>query len=1139
MSRRVLLQELSLAPEEGALKELAEGFENLAQTRSNNMARKEKGAAEEYIELYTTKISHIQGWIASHKIHLQSARLLSTPSSLHHHHVEEGVDSEPPSPPTFTQLIPRFIDSYRFALIYTSGSNIPWDKDGLEDEQLLIQFLKRLPGDSLRAFSSNKFSLRNRSLSELLTSSAEHLPGLSCLSMYRNDASVVNSQLMASNWYQEDSPCVDPFTAEIDWFLQRCPVQLQTLRIAIAGFLEPMHERIAEQRRRDTRNKTPQKLARTAIKHLYLEGNLALSSQPEFLERCPNLQSLSLSCSKSSPVLHLAPMIVHCPKIEDLALSSPSRPVDDMTQCVAAFLRACAPSSTSPSFSSPPSKMERTGLKRLRLENLQATQDRILEALQLFGPTLTHLAIRNCRLPMTLRPQSTTERSPSPFSFNRILETFTQLQELDIMCTPKFIHLQPFRPRSVMLHGKFDAQHLVEDLRPLTTRNDAPGGIPHMAWACSQTLKVLRIEISGIHRAPPPCTRLPDTHVYFTNTTINSSSSTSPASFPITTTTTPAAATLWEVAGPDPEQIKEGYRLQREVCLVLGTLSSLEELCLGALNVPGDDRPPALPGLARWRGGFYSTATGIQTQCLELSLSTGLELMCGMKEMRVLKVGGLEHRIGLGEIQWMCEHWPKLEAVYGLLRVKNREQYDPDWEGKEEDDETERETVNWIRKNPKFTHKVNNAFLNDILTFAQHTPRLQVLEFEHFKFTDEYVHQLVHLIKNHPHLRRVRIDCFQRVPLRLYLWLLWSAALHLESFEIVCWPYDNHHNYDANAEAVDHDLRTGIMPPDDDDDAAAAVYDPHRINKPFRIQELDLGQCHIAMTGGGGPTLATLLRHCSRLKSLTLPDISSPLELRELSVVIHEALGDLRHLDARALEGPDRILSELLDSCAGGGIGLRRNHGGQLERCSAMTGAMLQTLLCSCSALERFESMMEHDPRLRDDDRSEPYLSEEDFGPTMEQLPKPKTDPFVTSNTRPPLTRMESNTGVDREQQSEKGKEEEEGVKGSAWACLALQALSIRMAGTQRAILPKVLGDQLCWLSELRHVRLGSTCRSNEEMIWDTGADASIRETFCRLAAMKRITFIELQGYKRQMSEANAALLEKEMQKLAIETILS
>ncbi|KAF9933531.1 hypothetical protein BGZ67_004221 [Mortierella alpina] len=306
------------------------------------------------------------------------------------------------------------------------------------------------------------------------------------------------------------------------------------------------------------------------------------------------------------------------------------------------------------------------------------------------------------------------------------------------------------------------------------------------------------------------------------------------------------------------------------------------------------------------------------------------------------------------------------------------------------------------------------------------------------------------------------------------------------------------------------------MPPDDDDDAAAAVYDPHRVNnKPFRIQELDLGQCHIGMTGGGGPTLATLVRHCTRLKSLTLPDISSPLELRELSVVIREVLGDLRHLDARALEGPDGILSELLDSCAGGGIGLRRNHGGQ------------------------FETMMKHDPRLRDDDRSEPYLSEEDFGPTMEQLPKPKTDPFVTRNILPLLTRMESTTGVDGEQQPEKGKEEEEGVKSSAWACLALQALSIRMAVTQRAILPKVLGDQLCRLSELRHVRLGSTSRSNEEMIWDTGADASIRETFCRLAAMKRITFIELQGYKRHLSEANAALLKKEMQKLAIETILS
>ncbi|KAF9962683.1 hypothetical protein BGZ70_007970 [Mortierella alpina] len=691
-SLRELLQELSSTPVEDDLQKLADGFEKLVQARSK----------DEYEKLYTTKISQIQGWIASHKVYQQSKKLSCPPRPPLN--TEEDEDSPPPSP-TFEQVIPRFIHSYRVSVVNTPDSDIPWHRDGLKDEQLLIQFLKQIPSDSLQVFSNNKFSFRNRALLELLASSAERLPGLSCLSMFRHDASAVISQLIGPRtpWYQEDLLGMDPFTTEIDWFLHRCPVQLHTLRIAIEGSLEPVHARIAEQRNRTAMNKTPPILTLTAIKHLSLEGPLALSSQPEFLKRCPDLQSLSLSCTMAYPLLHLAPMIVHCPKIEDLAISSPELPDVEMTQSIAAFIRGCAPSSSSSTHSSASltystvsttTTLERMGLKRLRLENLLVTQDGILEALQLCAPTLTHLAIRDCQLPMRNIPQSGTNASPSIITFNDILETFTQLQELDVLCTPKYANPQPFRGRSVVLHGKFDAQHLMALRRPAALSQS--GGLK--TWACYKTLKVLRIEIHGICRTPPPpCTRLPDTCTTFVSATTTGRSFPAPASFPIAAAV--AAARQRDQEGPDPEQIKEGYRLQREVCLLLGTLSSLEELCLGTLNVPGDDRPPALPGLSRWRGGSYGVAAGIQTQCLELSLSTGLELMGGMKEMRVLKVGGLEHRIGLGEIQWMCEHWPKLEAVCGLLRVKNRAQHDPDWEGKDEDDEMESEMVDWIRKN--------------------------------------------------------------------------------------------------------------------------------------------------------------------------------------------------------------------------------------------------------------------------------------------------------------------------------------------------------------------------------------------------------------------------------------------------------
>ncbi|KAF9273435.1 hypothetical protein BGZ68_001521 [Mortierella alpina] len=677
LQQRELFQELSLTPAEDDLKKLVADFESKAQARSRSK--------DECFELYTTRISQIQGWIVSRKIQYQSAQLLSPPCR------KEDVNSAPPSPPTFHQLIPRFVNSYRMSVVSAPRSDTPWDKDSVDDEQLLVQFLKRLPSDSLRVFSHNKFSFRNRALLELLVSSAEHLPGLSCLSMYRNDASEVNTQLITSDWGQQDPLGADPFTAEIDWFLDNCPLQLRTLRIAIAGFLEPMHGRLTGQRNRANKNKTPMQRTRTAIQHLYLEGEIAISSQPEFLERCPDLRSVSISCTKQYPALYLAPMIEHCPKLENLAISCPSRGGEDMTESIVAFIRGCAPSPTSPSSLASASTTAmgnvRMGLKRLRLENLLASQDSVIGALQLCARTLTHLAIRDCRLPMVFNPQSGTDTFGATASFNRILETFTQLQELDLMSTPTSIHQDPNTPRNAMLHGKFDAQHLV-DIRPLA-RNDST---INMSWACSKSLKVLRVEIRGIHRAPPSRAKLPDSHKDLSTTA--DSSFPSPASFPTVT-----AAAQRELEGPDPEQIKEGHRLQWEVCLLLGTLSSLEELCLGTLNVPGDDRPPALPALSQWRGGSYRMAAGIQTQCLELTLSTGLELLGGMKEMRVLKVGGLEHRIGLGEIQWMCEHWPKLEAVYGLLRVKNREQYDPDWEGKEEDKEMERKMVKWIRKN--------------------------------------------------------------------------------------------------------------------------------------------------------------------------------------------------------------------------------------------------------------------------------------------------------------------------------------------------------------------------------------------------------------------------------------------------------
>lgn len=119
----------------------------------------------------------------------------------------------------------------------------------------------------------------------------------------------------------------------------------------------------------------------------------------------------------------------------------------------------------------------------------------------------------------------------------------------------------------------------------------------------------------------------------------------------------------------------------------------------------------------------------------------------------------------------------------------------------------------------------------------------------------------------------------------------------------------------------------------------------------------------------------------------------------------------------------------------------------------------------------------------------------------------------------------------------EKDEEDEDYIEFS-WVCLGLQVISIRMTGTQSEILPKSLCDHLCRFSEFRHVRIGSS-RLNKTMIWDAGADSSVYATLCKLGTLKKISSIELRGYQRCLSKENAMLLEKEMQRLSIPTLLS
>ncbi|KAK3834132.1 MAG: hypothetical protein J3R72DRAFT_514490 [Linnemannia gamsii] len=82
------------------------------------------------------------------------------------------------------------------------------------------------------------------------------------------------------------------------------------------------------------------------------------------------------------------------------------------------------------------------------------------------------------------------------------------------------------------------------------------------------------------------------------------------------------------------------YDVQRWIYSQLGRMTGLRELVLGI-------------------GDF-------NYESLEFSLESGLEVLGGLKELRVLDVRMMAHRIGIKELEWMRVNWPRLKEIKGL-----------------------------------------------------------------------------------------------------------------------------------------------------------------------------------------------------------------------------------------------------------------------------------------------------------------------------------------------------------------------------------------------------------------------------------------------------------------------------------------
>ncbi|KAF9905647.1 hypothetical protein EC991_001477 [Linnemannia zychae] len=187
------------------------------------------------------------------------------------------------------------------------------------------------------------------------------------------------------------------------------------------------------------------------------------------------------------------------------------------------------------------------------------------------------------------------------------------------------------------------------DIPRLEVRLDAVEDF-HSCWACGDSLEVFECLIAGVPRPDIIGTQV-DIDIGDIGDNVNDLASQHPHLDGESEET------------PSPAQ-QESYTIQRQVLSQLGRLTCLQTLRLGK---PGrdEDEPEfsfmSLKGIRTMVVDEY-----VQRDCLELSLASGLGELAGLKELEVLDVTQMAHRIGLEEIQWMVEHWPKLKRIDGL-----------------------------------------------------------------------------------------------------------------------------------------------------------------------------------------------------------------------------------------------------------------------------------------------------------------------------------------------------------------------------------------------------------------------------------------------------------------------------------------
>ncbi|KAF9353541.1 hypothetical protein BGX26_008688 [Mortierella sp. AD094] len=100
----------------------------------------------------------------------------------------------------------------------------------------------------------------------------------------------------------------------------------------------------------------------------------------------------------------------------------------------------------------------------------------------------------------------------------------------------------------------------------------------------------------------------------------------------------------------DSAAIQSSRSIQRQVLRRLGQQKNFRKLVIGGMATT--------PATGRF---------GHQRNCLEMTLESGLDELVDLKDLELLDIHHMDHRVGVPELEWMTENLPKLRQLIGML----------------------------------------------------------------------------------------------------------------------------------------------------------------------------------------------------------------------------------------------------------------------------------------------------------------------------------------------------------------------------------------------------------------------------------------------------------------------------------------